>query len=792
MKKIILTIVLSILIQFAFATDYYVSSSTGNDSNDGLTTSTAWKTLTKIRQATFIPGDIIHFKRGDLWKEGKGLFIDEQGTAANPIIFTDYGSGDLPEISLIETLDNNLPWVDEGNNIWSIVLDDNLVTNSAIPWWTYYHKLKRLFINGAEVLGAAVGYDEELGTNIPDQVQFLYKGFNDRLLKVYTTTNPNNLLIELSFEQYPIHIQKYGTETPMHIIVENFKTIGGDIASVYVAKGHHIIVRNIEAGTYAQHGIDIGANTSYITVDNCIIDSKYTFDYTEAGVGYKSNRGPSEGFYIRGGDHIEFMNSIVKNFTHANINVGKSSDTNSSEYNKIHDNITSSNLAYGGRTVIEDGTHYLEYYNNTIDGSGVQNQFNGQNNHYHHNIIKNVRSSSLTHYHSGWGISVSPYSNGEDAIDNIFENNIIMDCESGGITIQNSEFAVVANNIFRNNILINNGKFVAHFTGFTQNQSSNIDLAIKIQDRYDWTNQQFVAPFTSGNTFQNNIIYNSSNPAKILYHLDNSDPNGWTTLKITVAEFNNQNGQHNDIISNNIEADPKFIDLINGDYHLQETSPAVNAGTTATATIDMDDNAIPFPGTLPDIGLFEYQVQTTNHPPTATNVVITGVSEVGQTLTLNYDFNDEDGDTENGSIIAWSTPTLELQRSTSATFVIPTGYCGDTIGAWVHPIDSTGNTPTYGVAASNNMLDITCSTASIASIDRDTFTIYPNPATNFLTIKNQQDFKNYSIINMVGQKIASGSLNEETININTLEKGIYFIELSNEEKSMIKQFIKKE
>ncbi len=594
-----------------FATDYYVSSSQGNDSNNGTSQSTPWKTLLKIRQTTFLPGDVIHLKRDDVWKEDRELFIDEQGTPSNPITFTDYGSGNLPEINLLETMPNNLPWVDEGSNIWSIILDANLVSNSSISYWSVYHKLKRLLINGQEVLGAAAGKSYELGTFIPDQVRFYYEEGNTRLLKIYSAVNPNTLTIELSYKQYSIHIEKYAApanDVPHDLIIENIKITGGDGSAVRVTEGSNIVIRNIDAGEYANYGVSIGKSASYVIVDSCYIDSRYNFDYSEAGTNSgTSNRGPREGFYIRGADFIEFKNNTIKNFTHANINTGRNWDDDIAENNKIHGNYSTTNLAYGGRTVIEAGTHNLEYYNNFIDGSAVSNQFSGQNGHYHHNIIKGVISTPLKHYHAGWGISLYPYSNFENTSGNIFENNLIMDCESGGISITNNSVSEVKGNIFRNNILINNGKYVAGFTSYPQNQTSNINLAIKISDHYDWNTHQFTAPFVSENTFQNNLFFVTSGNSKFRYHLDNNDPNGWTTNTLNLVQFNSKNGQNADLIMNNIESNPMFVDLANGDYHLQAVSPAIDNGVTTLATLDLDGNPIPSPGTSPDIGIYEYQ-----------------------------------------------------------------------------------------------------------------------------------------------------------------------------------------
>lgn len=46
---------------------YYVDATNGNDSNNGTTTSTAWKSVDKVNAVTFHPGDRILFKAGETW-----------------------------------------------------------------------------------------------------------------------------------------------------------------------------------------------------------------------------------------------------------------------------------------------------------------------------------------------------------------------------------------------------------------------------------------------------------------------------------------------------------------------------------------------------------------------------------------------------------------------------------------------------------------------------------------------------------------------------------------------------
>ena len=78
-------------------TTYYVSSSLGNDGNNGTTTSTAWKTMAKVNGQTFQPGDSILLKRGDVWNES--LTPGSSGTAGNPIAFDAYGTGAAPNLT---------------------------------------------------------------------------------------------------------------------------------------------------------------------------------------------------------------------------------------------------------------------------------------------------------------------------------------------------------------------------------------------------------------------------------------------------------------------------------------------------------------------------------------------------------------------------------------------------------------------------------------------------------------------------------------------------------------------
>lgn len=83
------------------AATYYVDASRPDNSGDGQSTATAWKSIDKVNKATFQPGDNILFKRGQIWREQ--LTVPSSGTSGNPITFGAYGTGANPKIYRTDT-----------------------------------------------------------------------------------------------------------------------------------------------------------------------------------------------------------------------------------------------------------------------------------------------------------------------------------------------------------------------------------------------------------------------------------------------------------------------------------------------------------------------------------------------------------------------------------------------------------------------------------------------------------------------------------------------------------------
>ena len=101
------------------STTYYMSSSTGADSNNGTTPNSPWQNVSylngKLGDGTIVTGDDIYFKRGDVFTD-TNLIVRTGGNESNIMTFGSYGAGAKPIITntgsyCIEFLYNNVSYV---------------------------------------------------------------------------------------------------------------------------------------------------------------------------------------------------------------------------------------------------------------------------------------------------------------------------------------------------------------------------------------------------------------------------------------------------------------------------------------------------------------------------------------------------------------------------------------------------------------------------------------------------------------------------------------------------------
>lgn len=99
MKRIVTTLIsiCSLTLSFAQAGNTYFVSADGNDSSDGLSIKTAWRSLEKVSNTIFCPGDKILFRSGQVWN-GQ-LTLNGTGTPDKPIVISSFGGEKKPVIN---------------------------------------------------------------------------------------------------------------------------------------------------------------------------------------------------------------------------------------------------------------------------------------------------------------------------------------------------------------------------------------------------------------------------------------------------------------------------------------------------------------------------------------------------------------------------------------------------------------------------------------------------------------------------------------------------------------------
>lgn len=265
-KEIMIFIFIVLLTPSLSATNYYVSSQTGNDTNDGRSPSTAWKTLAKVNSSMslFVAGDSVMLERGSEFKES--LVITRSGSASANLAFSAYGSGSLPKVKGSATVSG---WTQVKTNVWQATLPNcpdslaNLfingkmqvmgrqpntgfyritstsgssVRNSSLTFPTadYYKganiavKVINYIINSYKVLGSSTdgtirtsrtdgGFETDHGfiimnhlNTLDQEGEWCYDRPNNRIY-LYTAADPSSRTVEVDFNRYGLTIdgQKY-------------------------------------------------------------------------------------------------------------------------------------------------------------------------------------------------------------------------------------------------------------------------------------------------------------------------------------------------------------------------------------------------------------------------------------------------------------------------------------------------------------------------------------------------------------------------------------------------------
>jgi hypothetical protein len=564
MKKLVLFLILLCLWPvLANATVYYVANA-GNDSCNGTSSSLgssgacAWQSIAHVNAHKFNSGDSILFQSGGTWREQ--LTVPSSGSAGSPITFGSYGSGALPVINGANLLSSG--WIQTQSNIWQV----NVTTQP-----------KQIFFNGVRgTLVASAGA-------IASANQWFWAA---NVLYVYSTSNPataftspgieagtNTYNIETNGNSYLTFNNLHLTESNgygmiFHIANASYLIVNGltvdhayleGIANGGANRVTNVTIENSTVSWCGASGIDIASTpASYWTIQNNVVNNNCQVDIADNGI-----------FQYCGGIK-SFAGNALNTYTLITGNIVYSQGKRPSGSRVVNPTAagiwldTFVNTSYANGAVVTKNN----VYDNQTAGIFIEN---GSYSTVAYNLVYNNTSGSDT-----YGIRVSDWHNISPTNYNRVYNNVIYGNEIGGIDVsgsQGSEANRCIGNEVKNNIIVGNA------TAPNPNQ-----LVAEFGGENDGT-------MGSGNVYLNNAL--GPEQSHFIRWGNTTNKN---TYAAWYAAYPAANGH-------TVKGDPLFVSTSIPDFHLQPTSPAINAGVNVGLTTDYAGNPVHNP---PSIGAYEY------------------------------------------------------------------------------------------------------------------------------------------------------------------------------------------
>lgn len=203
---------LSFIISTSSGKTYYLDSNFGNNNNSGVLESEAWKSISKINNHIFSPGDSILLRAGCSWRDE--LRISSSGTKKNPIVISSYGYGNNPKILGSSKI---LKWEMIGKNLWKSELEKDI----GCIW----------YLNKNDEISWGIKKDN------PNNVVSNFHYYSDTTsLVIYSVSAPNSndLKIEASVREFGI-VSGWYNNAKDFILIENLEilfTINSNIRAV--------------------------------------------------------------------------------------------------------------------------------------------------------------------------------------------------------------------------------------------------------------------------------------------------------------------------------------------------------------------------------------------------------------------------------------------------------------------------------------------------------------------------------------------------------------------------------
>jgi hypothetical protein len=232
------------------ATNYYVDSTAGNDSNAGTSQTAPWKSVAKVNSSA-PGGSTVSFKAGSIWSE---TLVPPSGAAGAPTVYNSYGTGNKPQIKGLTvngkayiTVDGFEIWNDNSNYPVYIYNKANHITvkncyvwaSSTCGWWA------ALYVTNASYNDFENNTVEHRNTSSQHDAFALDQGCSYNIIKNNTTGTATHYSLSITGAS---DVNPTWTSSYNYIGYNTVKNSVGSVAQNYTNSNNNVIEHNTFSG----------------------------------------------------------------------------------------------------------------------------------------------------------------------------------------------------------------------------------------------------------------------------------------------------------------------------------------------------------------------------------------------------------------------------------------------------------------------------------------------------------------------------------------------------------------
>ncbi len=342
---------------------YYMSNS-GNDSADGKTPQTAWKTLSKLQlefSNSIESGDCILFNRGDVFRGNITVSKDN-------ILIGSYGDEKKSKPTINVSAYNSAiegSWLEVEPNIWKY---DKQISSDVGAIWFFKNDFslsnKHDWSDYSYEIGQKISFDEsfdetnlDLSSILTNDLEFYHTGKassginTGEYVFVYSKINP-----QLRFDKIEFSTGVNGIYGRTNLVVDNIKIVFAGNHGIGTGSVANLTVTNCEFGYIGgsrqnQNNVRFGnaieiygqvTETNGYKIENgFVVKNNYIYEVYDAGITFQYTANSFKTVV----ENVEFSNNVVEkcNYSIEYWNVPKSSTQDKEDsyikFFKINDNI---------------------------------------------------------------------------------------------------------------------------------------------------------------------------------------------------------------------------------------------------------------------------------------------------------------------------------------------------------------------------------------------------------------------------------------------------------------------